>query len=71
MLGAAEAIDEKSGWPEMDAHELLAVAATAGLNPSEVPEIAAAWAAGRAMSDAEAAAYALATAASWQLTVPS
>jgi hypothetical protein len=63
LLGAAEAIDEKSGWPDMDAHERQAVAATTALSRSDAPEIAAAREAGRAMSDSEAAAYALATVA--------
>jgi predicted ATPase/class 3 adenylate cyclase len=64
MFGAAEAIEEQTGWP-MDPYEQAAFEEGMKLvaDRADEPEIEAAWAAGRAMSEAGAAAYALATVA--------
>jgi tetratricopeptide (TPR) repeat protein len=62
MLGAADRMDEEIGRTR-EPYEQEAVADTVGivLDRAEEPEIAMALAEGRAMSDAEVAAYALAT----------
>jgi len=64
MLGAAETIEAETGWV-LDAYEREAFAEAVGqvLAHADEPELAAAWTAGRAMTDSDAAAYALATAA--------
>ena len=67
MLGAAERIDEQTGFGVFLADEseraVLDDATAPVLERAGEPDIAAAWAAGRAMSEADAAAYALATVA--------
>jgi tetratricopeptide (TPR) repeat protein len=67
MLGAAEAIEESSNWPGLEWYErdALAVAIAPVIEQIAEPEIAAAWAAGRAMSEAEVAEYALVKAGDW------
>jgi tetratricopeptide (TPR) repeat protein len=67
IIGAADRIDDETGflWDAFD-RDPYDEATAAVLTRANDPEIAAALAAGRAMSDAEAAAYALATAATWQ-----
>ena len=64
MLGAAETIEEQIG-EEMEPYERSAFAEALApvVDRADEPEIAAAWAAGRAMSESEAAAYALAAVA--------
>ena len=64
MLGAAETLQELTG-ETMYLYErsTFEEGATLVLARVDEPEIAAAWAAGRAMSEADAAAYALATVA--------
>ena len=64
ILGAAEAIDEQIEYT-MAPYERLALANAVAsvVDRVDEPEIAAAWAAGRAMNEADAAAYALATVA--------
>jgi predicted ATPase/DNA-binding SARP family transcriptional activator len=64
MLGAADAIEETAGWPGMEWYEreALAEAIAPVVKRTAEPEIAAAWAAGKAMTESEAAEYALATA---------
>jgi predicted ATPase/DNA-binding SARP family transcriptional activator len=62
LLGAAESIEEGAGWPTtMDPYEQAAVAegTTLVLGIAGEPELEAAWAAGRAMSESDAATYAL------------
>ena len=64
MLGAAEQIDEDTGSPGWSyARAVLAEYVTPIASRADEPEIAAALAAGRAMSESDAAAYALATVA--------
>ncbi len=64
MLGAAEAIDEVTGWlMEPYEREAFAEAVAPVLARVDEPVIAAALAAGRLMSESDAAAYALATVA--------
>jgi hypothetical protein len=64
MLGAAESLEEQVD-AEMYPYEraAFAEAMTQVVDRADEPEIAAAWAAGRAMNEADAAAYALATVA--------
>jgi hypothetical protein len=64
MLGAAETIDEQIGQA-MEPYERAAYAEAVApvVERANDPEIAAAWAAGRAMTESDAAAYALATVA--------
>ncbi len=63
MHGAAEAIEIDGGWPSMDRYEREAVdeGTALVLDRIEEPEMTAAWAAGRVMSEADAAKYATAT----------
>jgi tetratricopeptide (TPR) repeat protein len=63
MLGAAEGIEEADAWPELDRYEYVAfkTALAPLLDRIADPELAAARAAGRTMSEADAATYALAT----------
>jgi ATP/maltotriose-dependent transcriptional regulator MalT len=62
MLGTAGRIDEETGlrWEPFD-REVFDGPSAPVLERADEPEIGSAWAAGRAMSDAEAVAYALAT----------
>ena len=63
MLGAAEAIENETGWPSMDRYEREAVEEGITLVHDRLnePEISAAWAGGRVMSESDAARYAVAT----------
>jgi tetratricopeptide (TPR) repeat protein len=63
MLGAAEKLQELTGEEVYAPYERLAFdeAVTPVVARADEPTIAAAWAAGRTMSDSEAVAYALAT----------
>jgi hypothetical protein len=72
LLGAAGRIEEEIAW-QMQAYERDAFdeAVASVLERADDPEIASALAAGRAMSDSEAAAYALATVAEQPATAVS
>ena len=63
MLGAADALEEQFDREAFPYETAYADAVAPVLARAGEPEIAAAWAAGRAMSEADAAAYALATVA--------
>ena len=65
MLGAAEGIEEADAWPELDGyeHDAFNTALAPLLDRTDEPALAAARAAGRRMSDVDAAAFALATVA--------
>jgi predicted ATPase/DNA-binding SARP family transcriptional activator/Tfp pilus assembly protein PilF len=72
MLGAAEAIEESANWPGLERYEraALAVAIAPVIEQIADPEIAAAWAAGRSMSESEVAQYALVKANDWTSGYP-
>jgi non-specific serine/threonine protein kinase len=64
LFGAAESIEEESGWPTtIDLYEQTAVAegTTLVLGRAGEPKFPAAWAEGRALSESDAVTYALST----------
>ena len=64
IFGAAEAIDEQTGWQmEPSWQAAFEVAMKLVADRADEPEIAGAWAAGKATTESDAAAYALATVA--------
>ena len=66
LLGAAESVEERIGeLTQPYARRAFEEAATAVHERLEQPAIAAAWASGRALSEADAVSFALATAAEW------
>ena len=71
MLGAAEKLQERTGQelPAAYVRPAFDEAVAPVVNQADEPAIAAAWTSGRAMSDSEAAAYALATVAVRQAPV--
>jgi tetratricopeptide (TPR) repeat protein len=72
MLGAAEAIEESANWPGLEWYERAALAEAIApvIEQMAEPEITAAWAAGRAMSETEVAQYALVKAGDWATAYP-
>ena len=66
LLGAAESVEERIGeLTQPYARRVFEEAAAAVRERLEQPAIAAAWASGRALSEADAVSFALATAAEW------